>query len=55
MWDLSVATWSVTWNLALTGRRIVNFKPLVRARAANIRVGMICSASVSGVEVVSRR
>jgi len=36
-------------------RRIVNFKPLPGARAADIRVGMICSASVVGVEVGSRR
>jgi len=32
--------------------RIVNFKPLLRARAANIGAGMICSASVGGEEVV---
>ena len=35
--------------------RIVNFKPLSRARAAIIRLRMICSASVGGVEVISRR
>ena len=35
--------------------RIVNFKPLSRARAAIIRLRMICSASVGGVEASSRR